>query len=140
MIDIELIEKTLLALAVVSGVAWKLVDVFKPLFNKIVAEDIRGMVKSIAAGVLGWALAWGFGVPALNALGYTLPLPVDAIIAGTLSAGGAAVFNVLYDILKSLKDLVQTRVGINAVNTKFLEVSMEASKAPTFVGQPEQPK
>jgi hypothetical protein len=113
MFDVYTIEKTIAALAIVSGCAWKLVEIFKPLFNKIKAEDFRGMAKALAAGVLGWALAWGFGIQALNAIGYSLNPAVDAIVAGILASGGAAVFNILYDILKVLKELIGTKVGIN---------------------------
>jgi Na+/serine symporter len=103
---LDVLEKALFALAIVSGSSWKLVDIFKPLFNKIVAEDIRGMAKAIAAGVIGWALAWGFGVQALNALGYNIHPALDAVLAGLLASGGAALFNILYDILKVLKEFV----------------------------------
>ena len=109
--DIELIEKTLLALSVVAGCSWKLVEIFKPLFNKINALDIRDMVKAVSAGVVGWGLSWAFGVQALNALGYSLHPALDSVVAGLLASGGAAVFNVLYDILKVLKDLVGAKVG-----------------------------
>ena len=108
----ELIEKVLLSVSAVSGASWKVIDIFKPLFNKITAEDWRGMAKSLAAGVVGWAAAWAFGVQALNAIGYTVHPALDSIIVGLLSAGGAAVINVLYDLLKVLKDFVVARTAI----------------------------
>jgi Na+/serine symporter len=117
MLNPELIEKVLIALAAVSGCSWKLVEIFKPLFNKLKDEDIRGMVKAIFAGILGWGLAWAFGVQTLNALGYNLHPALDAVVAGLLTSGGAAVFNVLYDILKVVKDLLSSRVGVDYAKT-----------------------
>lgn len=109
MFDVEIIKQTLVALSVVSGVVWQLVEVFKPLFDKVIDTPVRHMLKSIAAGVLAWASSWGFGIPALNALGYNIHPALDAVLVGVLCSGGAAVFNLLFNILNILKELIRAK-------------------------------
>ena len=108
----ELVERIIITLAILSGSVWKLIDIFKPLFAKILNDDTRGMIKSICAGFVGWGMAWAFGVQTLNALGYVLHPALDAILAGLVISGGAGIFNVLYDILKVWKEYTAARVVV----------------------------
>jgi hypothetical protein len=117
---LNLIWKTVGGLAALSACSWKVVEIFAPLFDKITKDDIRHMIKAVSAGVIGWLAAWGFGVVALNALGYGLHPAVDAIVAGVLCAGGADVFNVLFKILEIAYALLKAKVGMFDINSKIM--------------------
>lgn len=116
----EFVLKVVGTLAALSAASWQAVEVFQPLFAKITKDEIRWMIKKVCAGIVAWGAAWAFGIPAINAFGYNIPAALDAILVGLLATGGAAVFNVIFDLLKIWKDYSIARVSLTYTNDEIL--------------------
>jgi hypothetical protein len=120
-------------LLTISLGAERLIEAFKPLFDKIV-DSWRGSVKLIAAILIGFGLAALFRFDMLERLTITNTLPVVGYaVAGLIASTGSTTINRLLEWLKTLRSDTTVTVSKysdeSSVDTS-VTVKSEGSRTP----------
>ena len=128
-------------LLTISFAAERLIEVFKPLFEKITSPTWQGSTKLLSAILIGTACAfllqfnlfWKLGVASVaNIVGY--------IAAGLIASTGSTTINRLLEWLKTLRNDTTTTVTKTVELPKgnsvvvVAETSSQSAKDPIAVG------
>lgn len=131
--NLEQIIAVFVVLSIISGGAERLIEIAKPLFNKIKSEEWRSSLKLLSAITIGSLLAALSHFDMLNRITIIgVPVIVSYIGAGLISSIGSTALNRFLDWLKSLREqkVVETKTVSSNVNpTVSTEVTVtEVSK------------
>ena len=127
-------------LLTISFAAERLIEVFKPLFEKITSPTWQSSIKLLSAILIGTACAfllqfnlfWKLGVSVADIVGY--------LFAGLIASTGSTTINRLLEWLKTLRNDTTTTVTKTVELPKgnsvvvVAETSSQSAKDPIAVG------
>lgn len=109
--NLEQIIAVFVVLSIFSGGAERLIEVAKPLFNKIKSEEWRSSLKLLSAIIIGSLLAALARFDMLDRITVIgVPIIISYIGAGLISSIGSTTLNRFLDWLKSLRNDTTTTV------------------------------
>jgi len=127
-------------LLTISFAAERLIEVFKPLFEKITSPTWQGSTKLLSAILIGTACAFLLQFNLFLKLGVSVADIVGYLFAGLIASTGSTTINRLLEWLKTLRNDTTTTVTKTVELPKgnsvvvVAETSSQSAKDPIAVG------
>jgi hypothetical protein len=122
----------------------RLIEVAKPLINKIQNVELAASVKIIGAALIGFGLAYLFGYNLLLALGLAdIPTVLGYLVTGLVSSVGSSVLHPILEWLKTLSvpvTKIVTTTKSDPLAPTGVTITTTTTPPAVAITPPEEPK